>query len=94
MKKFSILFIVLFFQSISYPSDFSSLREIPIQEEGRLKPLDTFARNQLLRYYGKRSTGSDLQPVEWLIGISINLEKSTNLPVFNLRNPEKTKNGK
>ena len=27
--------------------------EIPIQEDGRIKPLDSFARNQLLIFSGK-----------------------------------------
>ena len=28
--------------------------DIPIQEGGRIKPLDTYARNQALAFYGKR----------------------------------------
>ena len=34
-------------------SEVFSFLHIPIQEEGRIKPLDSFARNQLLKIYGK-----------------------------------------
>ena len=86
MKRYYIFLIFLL--SFSYSSDFSLLKEIPIQEEGRIKPIDTFARNQLLRFYGKRSTGTQLLPVDWLFGIATNNKNSINLPVFNIRNPE------
>ena len=85
MYIFSLILLCL---SLSYSSDFTSYREIPIQEEGRIKPIDTFARNQLLRFYGKRSTGTDFQPVDWLFGIAINDQRSIDIPVFNIRNPE------
>ena len=40
--------------SVLFPRDFD-YRDIPIQENGRIKPLDTFARNHLLAMYSKRS---------------------------------------
>ena len=86
MKKYMLL-IILFLSSI-YADDFSSLDVFPIQEEGRVKPLDTFAKNQLLRFYGKRSTGTELSPIDWLFGIATDNENSTEIPVFNIRNSE------
>ena len=78
----------MFLSSFTYSADFSILEEIPIQEEGRVKPLDTFARNQLLRFYGKRSTGIDVTPINWLFGIATDDYNSIDIPVFNIRNSE------
>ena len=50
IKKYFI--ILLFLLTPAQTSDFNFLH-IPIQEEGRIKPLDSFARNQLLKIYGK-----------------------------------------
>ena len=49
---FKIIFLVL----LTYPIKASNFEfiHIPIQEQGRIKPLDSFARNQLLKLYGKK----------------------------------------
>ena len=54
MKKY--IYTILFFLIIcnAYSSSFN-YSHIPIQEEGRIKPLDSFARNQLLKFNGKTS---------------------------------------
>ena len=53
IKKYSIIFFSLLLICMLQAENFSFLH-IPIQEEGRIKPLDTFARNQLLKLYGKK----------------------------------------
>ena len=57
------------------------IKDIPVQENGRIKPLDTFARNHLLAMHGKRTLKSSALPddfkvnklsaVDWLIDISM-----------------------
>ena len=69
MRVENILLTILLLSS-GFSNGFSSFKVMPIQEDGRIKPLDTFARNQLLRFYGKRSTGTDLSPIDWLFSIS------------------------
>ena len=86
MKRYLLSLILLL--SFVYTADFSFFKEIPVQEEGRIKPLDTFARNQLLQFYGKRSTGTDVMPIDWLFGIAIDNQNSVDIPVFNIRNSE------
>ena len=86
MRRYLLIFTL--FLSFLYTNDFLLLKEIPVQEEGRIKPLDTFARNQLLRFHGKRSSGTDVAPIDWLIGVAINNQKIINIPVFNIRNSE------
>ncbi len=55
MKFYSLIFLfILSMGGILLPRDFD-YRDIPIHENGRIKPLDTFVRNQLLLIYGKRS---------------------------------------
>ncbi len=50
MNKYKIILFLLFSFICTQALNFD---EIPIQEEGRIKPLDSFARNQLLALYGK-----------------------------------------
>jgi cytochrome c-type biogenesis protein CcsB len=52
---------------------FDALRRLPVQDGGRVKPLDTFARETARRVTGARAFGSDsvkgLDAVEWLVAI-------------------------
>ena len=67
MKKLNyyILFFFIFFatNNILISRDFD-YRDIPVQENGRIKPLDTFVKNQLLSIYSKRSLKSKALPKE------------------------------
>ena len=63
--------------------------DIPIQDEGRIKPLDTYARNYLLAFYGKRSIPEmDLSATDWLLNLILDPSKGKNQRIFNIRNPE------
>ncbi len=91
------LLLVLLLSSILIPSDFG-FEDIPVQEHGRIKPLDTFARNQLLSIYSKRSLKSPAFPeiieknklsaIDWFFDISIYPNEADKYRVFNIRNPE------
>jgi len=85
---FQNILLIILLLCPAFSIEFSSFKAIPIQEEGRIKPLDTFARNQLLRFYGKRSTGVNIEPIDWLLNIAINDESTTKIPIFNIRNSE------
>ncbi len=63
--------------------------DIPIQEGGRIKPLDTFARNQALAFYGKRKIKHEkLTAIDWLLNLFTYPEKGLDQRIFNIRNPE------
>ncbi|SVC97421.1 uncharacterized protein METZ01_LOCUS350275, partial [marine metagenome] len=74
---------ILFVFSLLLSSDFNG-SEIPVQENGRIKPLDTFARNQLLSMYTKGTLKKDALPsdidkskmsaVDWLYDIALHPE--------------------
>jgi ABC-type transport system involved in cytochrome c biogenesis permease subunit len=70
---------------------------LPVQEEGRLKPLDTVARYRLLRFHGTRTLRFEnaetkakdkLSPMEWLLVSWFKPELAKTLPLFRVDNPD------
>ena len=93
MKNLSVISIsiiastIMLYSSLSAESFFVS--DIPIQEGGRIKPLDSFARNQSLAFYGKRKIKHEnLSAIDWILNLFTHPEKGLDQKVFNLRNPE------
>ena len=85
-KKYILLF-VLVFTCIGA----NTYSDIPIQESGRIKPLDTYARNQLLLLYGKTSYVDDdkkIEAVDWLIDLLINPFDELDKKIFYISNWE------
>ena len=91
ISQFITLGIVttLFFENCKLSADEFSVNNIPIQESGRIKPLDTYARNQALKFYGKRKIKHEgLSAIDWMLDLFIYPEKGLGQKVFNIRNPE------
>jgi len=96
IHNLTLSFIILLC-GILLPRDFDH-RDIPIHENGRIKPLDTFVRNQLLLIYGKRSikpkalpeelNSKGLSAIDWFFDIAINPDEGDKYRVFNISNPE------
>ena len=83
--KAILLFVTICVQSLSG----FEIGDIPLQDEGRIKPLDTFARNHLLAFYGKRSIKElDMGATDWIINLILNPENGRDQKIFNIRNPE------
>ena len=81
--------ILLFLTTCLFPSDKISIENIPIQEFGRIKPLDTFARNNMLSLYGKRTLKHEsLSAIEWMTMLFTNTDSAFNKDVFNINSPE------
>ena len=89
--KFSFRFLMAFLLTLPMVNgkEFDE-RHFPIQEGGRIKPLDTFARNQLLAFYGKRSVKHEgLSAMDWIFNLILDPEKGQEVTkVFNIRSPE------
>jgi cytochrome c-type biogenesis protein CcsB len=91
-KMLSLLF--LFFFSISVqakPGD--EIKYLPVQDSGRIKPFDTFARETLQLVYGKQSykAQEDSPSVEahWIVLTwMLSPESWVNRPLFEVRNKE------
>ena len=58
-----------------------------IQHQGRLKPLDTFARDQLLTYH-HRTTFEGRSASAWLADTLLDPEAAMNEPLFRIRNDD------
>ena len=85
---FKIFLVIIVFGSDVVANDFR-FTDIPIQEGGRIKPLDTFARNQALAFYGKRKIKHEnLTAIDWLLNLFTHPEKGLDQQIFNIRNPE------
>ena len=85
LLKITLLSVITCVQSISG----FEIGDIPLQDEGRIKPLDTFARNHLLTFYGKRSIKElDMGATDWIINLILDPEKGRDQKIFNIRNPE------
>ena len=89
MKNINKILMIFFF-SFSLFGDSYTFKELPIQEDGRIKPIDSYARNQLLRFYGKSSLKDDSKKnaIDWLKDVFSDSENSIKMPIFNIRNPE------
>ena len=81
----TLFFVTICVQSLSG----FEIGDIPLQDEGRIKPLDTFARNHLLAFYGKRSIKElDMGATDWIINLILDPENGRDQKIFNIRNPE------
>ena len=62
-----------------------TLRSMPVQDGGRVKPLDTFARETARRVTGARAFGSDTvkgrDAVDWMLGLWSSPESWTREPI-------------
>ena len=72
---------------------YESFASIPVLHEGRVKPLDTFARAFLININGKYTikddvTGEKLDANKWLVELLFNPANSYKRDVFNIPNPE------
>ena len=85
---FKLCLAIIVFGGDVIANDFR-VTDIPIQEGGRIKPLDTYARNQALAFYGKRKIKHEnLSAIDWLLNLFTNPDKGLEQQIFNIRNPE------
>jgi ABC-type transport system involved in cytochrome c biogenesis permease subunit len=72
--------------------DFVTFGKIPVLVGGRVKPLDTVARNSLLIIHGKQrialADGRDLTAIEWLADLLFKPAVADNYPLFVIQNAE------
>ena len=72
--------------------DFSGFGEIPVLVGGRVKPLDTVARNSLLIIHGKQElrleSGRRLSAMQWLTDVLFNAPVADQYPVFVVQNAD------
>ena len=66
--------------------------ELPVQVGGRIKPLDTVARNTLLVLASRQKvvspSGETISPIEWLLDLTMRPEKADTYRVFKIEFPD------
>ena len=76
------------------PGDFdlTQLGKVPVLADGRLKPLDTVARNALVILRGRQTvrleSGETLTAMHWLADVMFHVPAADQYPVFAINNPE------
>src|SRR5215471_16391222 len=72
--------------------DFGRFGKIPLLIGGRVKPLDTVARNSLLIVHGKQElrleSGKQLSAMEWLSDVLFNAPVADQYPAFLVQNAD------
>src|SRR5438445_4708748 len=72
--------------------DLAKFGKIPVLVGGRVKPLDTVARNSLLIIHGKQELrledGKRLSAMQWLIDVLFNAPVADQYPIFVVQNAE------
>ena len=84
-----ILLSVWILSSLPLSARDFDVRDVAVQDGGRIKPLDTYARNQLLAVYGKRVLKTEnLSATDWFLDLLADPKQGFNQRVFKLRSPE------
>lgn len=68
-------------------SDINKTADIVIFDDGREKPLDTYARKKLIQFSG-RKTIKGMSACEWLLKLMLNPSEIDTIEVFRITNPE------
>ncbi len=86
---FRFVFFLFFILTPAFATErsYDAFSEIPVLHEGRIKPLDTFARAHLLTLSGKTFV-QKLSASAWLAELLFEPTKAYMRPVFNIVNPE------
>src|SRR5215469_9281605 len=64
---------------------------LPVLLNGRIKPLDTVARNSLLIIHGNQTVQTEqgtLTPIDWLAEVLMKQDEADLRKIFVIRNPE------
>lgn len=100
MKRIARIFFWLIAIALVWPvfkplireddSPVSRFGQLPVLEGGRIKPLDSVARQNLLLFHGKQSLRSEsgkVTAMEWLTDVLLDREAARELPVFRIDHP-------
>ncbi len=83
MIRFIFLLVFIFCAAPAHARDMDDFKAIPILHEGRVKPIDTFARAELKKIYGRQAT-RDQDAASWLAEVLFDPATAVNRPVFRI----------
>ncbi len=87
MTLFLLLLMTVPARAAERDFDFTTFRQIPVLHEGRVKPLESFARAYLMAFYG-RSALPDMSAAAWLAEVLLDTEEANSRQTFNVANPD------
>ena len=88
MNKTIFLYLLCIFQSLSYSSTFY-FENIPIQDAGRVKPIDTYAEKTLLSIYERRALKDPkISASDWLIESIVNSDEAYSKNIFKIKSKD------
>ena len=88
MQKIIFLYLLFIFQSLSYSSTFY-FENIPIQDAGRVKPIDTYAEKTLLSIYERRALKDPkISASDWLIESIVNSDEAYSKNIFKIKSKD------
>lgn len=86
MKKVLAVILLLFIPISAFASpSMDDFKTLPVLHEGRVEPLDSFARYYLKEFSGKQKT-DELSASEWLVEMFFDPTMAIERPVFQLEN--------
>tara|TARA_B100001989_G_scaffold110739_1_gene77692 strand:+ start:11846 stop:13702 length:1857 start_codon:yes stop_codon:yes gene_type:complete len=88
VHKIIFLYLLFIFQSLSYSSTFY-FENIPIQDAGRVKPIDTYAEKTLLSIYERRALKDPkISASDWLIESIVNSDEAYSKNIFKIKSKD------
>jgi ABC-type transport system involved in cytochrome c biogenesis permease subunit len=99
----ALIMALWFFAQLRAPRDkdfaFSEFGQLPVVADGRLKPMDSLARNSLLQIYERQTLDTEpwkgwnqkpkiISATEWLANVMMNSQVADAWPVFRVDNPD------
>lgn len=89
MRKLLLILLLLMLPMTAHAEDvyLSAFREIPVLHEGRIKPLESFARAYLIVFSSKSSL-PDTPAMDWLAELLFAPERAYQRPTFTISNPD------
>lgn len=93
LKKVAVLAVIVWcgVTWFTLPStELTQFATLPVLQNGRIKPLDTVARNAILLIQEKQAVryeGKKIQPSEWLYLMIFQSKEANELPIFKITDP-------
>ena len=90
----AVMSVAMHLSSKSYPDGWQlgRLGQLPVQEGGRIKPIDTIARTTLMMIGDKQTykdtDGTRHEAIEWFAELILNPQQAAQRPVFRIDHPD------
>lgn len=78
-------------EQVDSPFNLNEFRALPVSAHGRTKPIDTVARNSLMKMSGRQSIKAedgDISAIEWYLELVVDPDESIKRQVFRIDHPD------